>query len=125
MPNGMDLDEITQYRKDSTFVATGGQAVPGSGKVTYAFRNIFVQQPQTMCDASAVKESSDVVVQVSQPANGTTLGTSFTVSYAVQSPKNIRKVLVMLDNQTVGTFLYPAGNTKSITDTKQVNLMAT
>jgi hypothetical protein len=25
----------------------------------------------------------------------------------------------------VGTFLYPAGNTKSITDTKQVNLMAT
>jgi hypothetical protein len=125
MPNGMDLNEITQRWKESTMIVSGGQAAPGSGKVNYNYTNIFVEQPQAMCDASAVKESPDIAVQVSQPANSAKLGTSFGVSYAVQSPKNIRKVLVMLDQQVIATFEYPSGNTKSVTDTKQVNLVAT
>jgi hypothetical protein len=125
MPNSMDLNEITQRWKESTMILSGGQAAPGSGKVTYNFTTIFVEQPQTMCDASAVKESPDIIIQASQPANNGKINTSFTISYAIQSPKNIRKVMVLLDEQTVATFDYPSGDTKNITDTKPITLMAT
>ncbi|MEI8090784.1 MAG: hypothetical protein WCG98_00540 [bacterium] len=43
----------------------------------------------------------------------------------MQATKNIRKVMVLLDGQAVATFNYPNGNTKSLTDTKQVALLAT
>ena len=33
--------------------------------------------------------------------------------------------MVLFDGQTVATFNYPSGDTKSITDTKPVSLMAT
>jgi hypothetical protein len=33
--------------------------------------------------------------------------------------------MVLLDGQAVATFNYPSGDTKSITDTKSVTLMAT
>ncbi|MCX6823160.1 MAG: transglycosylase domain-containing protein [candidate division SR1 bacterium] len=123
MPNGMDIKEITQWWKDSTSMS--GQALGVTGKVAYNYRNIFVAQPQNMCDGSAVKEDQTIQVQLSTPTEGATIGTKFSVSYAIQATKNIRKVMVLLDGQAVATFNYPSGDTKSVTDTKQVSLMAT
>ena len=124
MPNNMDLKDITQRRKDSTVISTGG-VVPGSGKVTYNYRNIFVEQPQAMCDGSTVKEDQTIQIQLSAPTEWAAITTNFSVSYAVQATKNIRKVMVLLDGQAVATFNYPSGDTKSITDTKSVTLMST
>ncbi len=124
MPNGMDLKDITQRRKDSTAIITGW-VVPWSGKVTYNYRNIFVEQPQAMCDGSAVKEDQTIQIQLSTPTEWAIIGVNFPVSYAIQAMKNIRKVMVLLDGQAVATFNYPSGNTKALTDTKQVTLMST
>lgn len=121
MPNGMDIKEITQRRTDST--NSSGRINTGAVKITYNYPGIFVAQPQNMCDGSAVKEDQTIQVQLSNPGEWTTISTSFSVSYGIQATKNIRKVIVLLDGQTVATFDYPQGNTKSITDTKQVTLI--
>ena len=62
----MDLDEITQWWKDSTNMS--GQALGVTGKVVYTYRNIFVAQPQNMCDGSAVKEDQTIQIQFSVPS---------------------------------------------------------
>ena len=126
MPNGMDLNEITQRWKESSQILTGiGENWYLSGGVAYNFNNIFVQEPQTMCAGRVSKVDQTINIQASQPANAATIGTTFNVAYSVQATKNIRKVLVLLDNQTVATFNYPSGDTKSVTDTKPVTLVAT
>ena len=123
MPNDMDLKEITQWWKDSTSVS--GQALGVTGRVAYTYRNIFVAQPENMCDGSIVKEDQTIQVQLSTPTEWATISTNFSVSYAVQATKNIRKIMVLLDGQAVATFNYPNGDTKSLTDTKPVTLMST
>jgi len=65
MPNNMDLDEITQWWKDSTNMS--GQALGVTGKVAYTYRNIFVAQPTTTCDGSAVKTDPTIQIQMSAP----------------------------------------------------------
>ena len=119
MPNGMDIGEITQRRKES--VQLTGNA--GSGKVFYNFSNIFVEEPKAACDGGTVKEDTTISVQLTKPSDATQIGLSFPVSYTVQATKNIRKIMVLLDNQVVATFPYTQGDTKQITDTKQVTLV--
>ncbi len=123
MPNNMDLNEITQRWKDSTNMS--GQSLGVTGRVAYTYRNIFVAQPQNMCDASAVKLDPTIQIQMSTPTEWVTIWTNFSVSFGVQATKNIRKVMVLLDGQAVATFNYPSWDTKSVTDTKQVSLMTT
>lgn len=123
MPNGMDLKDITQWWKDSTSMS--GQSLELSGKIVYNYSNIFVEQPKNMCDGNTVKEDQTIQVQLSTPTEWSTISTAFSVSYGVQATKNIRKVMVLLDGQAVATFEYPQGNTKTITDTKQVTLVST
>jgi len=124
MPNGMDLEEITQWWKDSVPFLSGGVYVPPtlSGKVTYTFNNIFVQAPVQMCQGVAEKPDTNINVNVSTPTNNATIWSSFTVSYTISGPKNIRRVLILLNKQQVGLFEYPQGNTKSVSDTKQVTI---
>ena len=119
MPGDMDLGEITQRWKES--VQLTGNA--GSGKVFHNFTNIFVEEPKATCNGSAVKEDPTINIQMSKPSDSAQIGLSFPVSYTVQAPKNIRKIMVLLDNQVVATFQYQQGDTKSITDTKQVTLV--
>lgn len=66
MPNSMDLNEITQRWKDSTNMS--GQALGVTGRVAYTYRNIFVAQPQNMCDGSAVKEDQTIQIQLPTPS---------------------------------------------------------
>jgi hypothetical protein len=125
MPGGMDLKEITQRWKQSTAIAGVSSWVAMSGNVTYNFNNIFVESPTTACGDRAVKPDTNIQVQLSTPTEWATISTNFSVSYTIAAPKNIRKVLVLLDDQTVWTFMYTQWVTKNITDTKSVSLMAT
>ncbi|MFA7298574.1 MAG: transglycosylase domain-containing protein [Candidatus Absconditabacterales bacterium] len=126
MPNGMDLAEITQRWKDSTAFISGGTtaigAIHSSGKVTYTYNNIFVQAPVQMCPGRDERPDTNIKVTLNVAS---AIASSFSLSYTVNGPKNIRKVLVLLDKQQIGIFEYAQGNTKSITDTKQVTITGT
>jgi hypothetical protein len=124
MPNGMDLEEITQWWKDSVPFLSGGVAAPSSlsGRVAYTFNNIFVQTPVQMCQGVAEKPDTNIQVNVTSPGQNAVINSPFTISYSVTAPKNIRRVLILLNKQQVALFEYPQGNTKSISDTKQVTI---
>ena len=129
MPNGMDLAEITQRWKESTAFMSGGTTSTWSSfaswKVTYMFNNIFVQAPVQMCPGSEERPDVNIKVNLSTPSANATINSQFTVSYSINGPKNIRRVLVLLDKQQVGMFEYAQWNTKNITDTKQITIMWT
>lgn len=129
MPNGMDLQEITDRRKQSTAFMSWGVSVTwstfSSGRVFYNYINIFVEMPTQMCPDTAEKPDTNIKVNVSTPNANATIGSPFTVSYTITAPKNIRRVIVMLNKQQVAVFQYPSGNTKTVTDTKQVTVTGT
>lgn len=78
-----------------------------------------------MCPGTAEKPDTNIKINVSSPATNTTINSQFTVSYSINGPKNIRRVLILLNKQQVGIFEYPSGNTKSLTDTKQITITGT
>ena len=123
----MDLAEITQRWNESTAFMSGGVVATGSsfssGKTFYNFTNIFVQMPTEMCPDTIEKPDTNIHINVSTPGNNFTINSQFTVSYSISGPKNIRRILVLLNKQQVGLFEYPSGNTKSITDTKEVTII--
>lgn len=125
MPNGMDLSEITQRWKESTAFMSGGISSiwsSATGKVVYTFNNLFVQAPVEMCPGTAEKPDTNIKINLTTPTTSATIWSPFTVSYSVSGPKNIRRVLVLLNKQQVGLFEYRQWDTKSITDTKQVTI---
>jgi len=126
MPNGMDLAEITQRWKDSTAFKSGGIVSTwwsfSSGKVTYTYSNIFVQAPVQTCPGTAERPDTNIKVTLNVAS---AISSQFSVSYTVNGPKNIRRVLVLLDKQQVWAFEYAQWNTKSITDTKQITISGT
>lgn len=81
--------------------------------------------PTQMCPDTAEKPDTNIKVNVSTPNANATIGSPFTVSYTITAPKNIRRVIVMLNKQQVAVFQYPSGNTKTVTDTKQVTVTGT
>ncbi len=124
MPNGMDLEEITQRRNESTAYMSGWVSHTwtsfSSGKVFYNFINIFAQMPTEMCPGVIEKPDANININVSTPTTSATIWSEFTLSYIITAPKNIRRVLVMLNKQQVAVFEYPSGDTKRVSDTKQV-----
>ena len=78
-----------------------------------------------MCPGTAEKPDANIHVGVSTPSGGATINSQFTLSYSVDGPKNIRRVLVLLNKQQIGVFEYPAGNTKTVSDTKQITITGT
>lgn len=129
MPNGMDLAEITQRWNESTAFMSWWRTATwssfSSGKVIYNYSNIFAQMPTQMCPGTAEKPDTNIQINVSVPGSNTTINSQFSLSYAINGPKNIRRVLVMLNKQQIGIFEYPSWNTKSVTDTKQITIAGT
>ncbi len=125
----MDLQEIIDRWKQSTAYMTGGVIATGSsfssGRVFYNFTNIFVQMPTQMCPGVIEKPDTNINVNISTPVVNSTINSQFTLSYTINAPKNIRRVLVMLNKQQIAVFEYPSGNTKNINDTKQVTITGT
>lgn len=81
--------------------------------------------PTQMCPGTIEKPDANIKVSVGTPTANATINSQFTLSYAINGPKNIRRVLVMLNKQQIAVFEYPSGNTKSVSDTKQVSLPGT
>ncbi len=129
MPNGMDLAEITQRWNESTAYVSGGVSATGSsfssGRVFYNYTNIFAQMPTQMCPGVAEKPDTNIIVSVSSPDANSTINSQFSLSYSISGPKNIRRVMVLLNKQQVATFEYPSGNTKTVNDTKQITISGT
>lgn len=106
MPNGMDLPEITQRWKESTSFMSGGvplTPLATSGKVMYTFNNIFVQAPVQMCQGRDERPDTNIKVTLNVAS---AITSQFSLSYTVNAPKNIRRVLVLLDKQQIGVFEY-------------------
>jgi len=122
MPNGMDLNEITQRRKESSSIVSASWVSLASGKVTYNFNNIFIQELKTMCPDRQAKEDTSIAVQINKPSDSSQIWRKFIVSYSVQAQKNIRRVAVLLDDVQVWSFNYSQWDTKSVTDTKEITL---
>ena len=92
-----------------------------SGKVTYNYPYVFVQTPTESCEW-ALKEDIKISVQIAKPTAGSTIGSTFSLWFGVQSPKNIRKVSVSIDDTYITSFTY-AWQTKTLTDLKDVTLL--
>lgn len=126
MSNGMDLAEITQRWNESTAFISGGTSTAwwsfSSGKVTYTFNNIFVQAPVQMCQSRDEKLDTNININLIAPMASATIWSPFTVSYTINGPKNIRKIILLLNKQQIGAIEYPRWDTKSISDTKQVTI---
>ncbi len=126
MPNGMDLSEITQRWKESSAFVSGGVASLGtsfsSGRVAYTFNNIFVEAPIQMCPGRDEKPDTNIQINLSSPITSATINSQFTLSYSITGPKNIRRIMVLLDKKQIGLFEYTQWDTKNITDTKQVTV---
>lgn len=122
MPDSMDLQEITDWFKIWSTL-TGKTAdwhnINTSGKVTYTFRNVFVETPTQSCADRELKEDPKITVQITQP-NGD-VGKNFSLSFNAQGPKNIRKVSVLIDDIYVTSFNY-VGQTKTISKTENIQV---
>ena len=81
--------------------------------------------PTQMCPGTAEKPDANIIVGVSSPSANATINSQFSLSYSVSGPKNIRRVMVLLNKQQIATFEYPSGNTKTINDTKQIIISGT
>lgn len=123
MPDGMDLKEITdRWKIASSSTWSNGETVWfTSGKVTYNYTNIFVEQPSKACEGRELKEDLNIKIQIAKPLADDTIGQKFTLWFAAQSPKNIRKVSIMIDDVFITSFDYK-GATKSMSDVQQISI---
>lgn len=123
MPNSLDLNEIKQRWKDSTYFTWATSEVWfASGKVTYNYNNIFIEQPKDMCEWNQAKETTWLQLTISTPEEKQEIWYTFNVSYSITSEKNVRKVMIILDGKQIMQIPYIMWDTKAINDTKQVIL---
>lgn len=59
-----------------------------------------------MCPGRDERPDTNIKVNLTAPNANATINSQFTVSYAITAPKNIRRVLVLLNKQQVGLFEY-------------------
>jgi len=78
-----------------------------------------------MCPSVAEKPDTNIIISVNSPNANSTINSPFSLSYTISGPKNIRRVMVLLNKQQIATFEYPSGNTKTINDTKQIIISGT
>jgi len=125
MPNAMDLPDITKWWNESTAYTISGSVSKWpfvSWFVSYNYTNIFAQMPTEMCPWVTEKPDANISVVLASPTPNSTIWSQFTLSYTVVWPKNIRKVLVLLNKQQIAVFDYPAGETKRVADSKQITI---
>jgi len=104
---------LTGVKEDGTKLTT-------SGKVTYTFPNIFVEEPTQSCPDREMKEDPKISVQITQP-NGGDIGREFSLSFNAEGPKNLRRLAVLIDDELVASFDY-VGKTKTMSKTETVKI---
>lgn len=118
MPNKMDLDEIQERWTRSTQVGTGWiEEIPQSqrGRILatkYNFNNIFIFTPTEACADRIPKEDQRIAVEIVLPESGANIARTSSVTYNINSPKMIREVTILVNDEVVGKTRYnPARNT--------------
>ncbi|MFZ2151317.1 MAG: transglycosylase domain-containing protein [Candidatus Absconditicoccaceae bacterium] len=118
MPNKMDLQEITDRRKQSTQFSGVN---PMSGKVSYTYNNIFVEEPKEFCPGRSAEESADIKVSIIKPLTNASISAKTSIRFDITSPKAIKNVNILVDQIQVGSFEYPSGR-KNISDIKSIDI---
>jgi hypothetical protein len=90
----MDLQEITDRWKQSTQL-TGVNAM--SGKVTYTYNNIFIQEPVDFCEGRSAEESKDIKVNIVKPLSDASISAKTSIWFDITSPKSIKSVNILID----------------------------
>ena len=80
--------------------------------------------PTATCPERIPKEDTRIAIEILQPAISTEIARHSTVTYRVQSPKNIREVAVLINDQTIGSNKYIPAR-KIITDMVSVDVPQT
>lgn len=95
MPNGMDLEDIKNYLKES---AATGAKIEGS-------LNLFVEEPQNFCAERQPTQNDEIKISLIRPKTGTQLAKKNNIVYAINSPVAIKKVMISLDGKTVKSYV--------------------
>lgn len=118
MPNDMDLKEITDRWKQSTQLSGIN---PMSGRVTYTYNNIFIEEPKEFCPGRSAEESTDIKVKIVKPLNDASVSAKTSIWFDISSPKSIKSVNILVDQVQAWSFDYPAWRT-NISDIKSINI---
>ncbi len=118
MPSNMDLQEITDRWKQSTQL-TGVNAM--SGKVTYTYNNIFIQEPVDFCEGRSAEESKDIKVNIVKPLSDASISAKTSIWFDITSPKSIKSVNILIDQMQAWSFSYPSWR-KNISDIKSIDI---
>lgn len=118
MPNKMDLQEITDRWKQSTQFSGVN---PMSGKVTYTYKNIFIQEPQDFCEWRSAEESADIKVNIVKPLSNASISAKTSIRFDISSPKAIKNVNILVDQVQAWSFEYPAWR-NNISDIKSIDI---
>lgn len=117
MPNNMDLNEIKDRRTRSTQVGTGWiEEIPQSQRARilatkYNFNNIFIFTPTETCADRIPKEDQRIAVEIVLPKSGANIARTSSVTYNINSPKMIREVTILVNDEVVGRNRYSPART--------------
>jgi hypothetical protein len=98
MPNKMDLQEITDRWKQSTQFSGVN---PMSGKVTYTYNNIFIEELKEFCPGRSAEESKDIKVSIVKPLTNASISAKTSIRFDISSPKAIKNVNILVDQSQV------------------------
>jgi penicillin-binding protein 1A len=130
MPNNMDLAEITNRWTRSTQVDTGWiESIPQSqrGRILatkYNFNNIFVFTPTEPCADRIPKEDQRIAVEIVLPKAAGNIARTSSVTYNINSPKMIREVTILVNDEVVGRNRYNPART-TIVDATTITIPST
>ena len=108
MPNKMDLEGIKKYLQES-INATGSSAM----------LPLFMSEPDKYCDGMQPINNDAIQIGFIKPLEKQSFAKKNTVVYTVKSPINIKKILISLDGEQVGSFI---DNSTDIQGTRVVDL---
>ena len=120
MPDGMDLNEISDWWRWST----NSQLLWESGfswKVTFNYHNILLEMPQEYCEWRSPQISEDIHIEIKNLKDGQKISNKPMVWFSVQAPNNVKRVTVSINDRVIWSTDY---NWKSsdITDVISSNL---
>lgn len=94
MPNKMDLEDIKNYLKE--------RAITGDVQGNL---NLFSEEPQHFCENRQPSENDQIKITFVRPQGNIHFAKKNNIVYAIASPTPIKKVSILLDGNTVASFI--------------------
>ena len=108
MPNKMDLEGIKKYLQESINATGSSATLP-----------LFMSEPDKYCDGMQPINNDAIQIGFIKPLEKQSFAKKNIVVYTVKSPINIKKILISLDGEQVGSFI---DNSTDIRGTRSVDL---